>query len=93
MKSKPTKTPAQLAKEAATKRATNLEACHAQCRKLGKAARFSFLRIFMRGLQVEETEAMQEFEKAVKEGRILEVGKNAAGDVKFFFAKGLEVKR
>ena len=89
MKSKPTKTPAQLAKEAATKRASALEACHAQCRKAGKASPFHFVRIFMKGLQVAEAEAMQEFEIAVKEGRILEVGGNAAGDVKFYQVKPL----
>lgn len=59
-------------------------------RKVGKGVAFSFLRAIRKARGCDEHEARLLFEAAVREGKILEAGTNAAGDVKFYDAKLFE---
>lgn len=60
------------------------------CRKIGKGVAFSFHRAIRKARGCDEHEARLLFEAAVREGKILEAGTNATGDVKYFEAKLFE---
>ena len=59
------------------------------CRKVGKGVAFSFLRAIRKARGCEENEARLLFDAAVREGKILEAGTNAAGDVRFYECQNL----
>lgn len=86
-KQKPKPTPEQLAEIEAAKHAADLEACFVQCRTIGRSSISSFLRPIKKALGCGDAEARAEFDMAVKSGKIVQDGTNAAGDVEIYLAK------
>lgn len=95
-KQKPKKSPAQIAKEQAEKAAAKTAEWQRECRRLGIAARVSFIRAIKNAMECEPEQARAIFEQAVNAGEIEFVMLNSAGDVGFYrmkknFPKSLEV--
>ena len=84
---KPKPTAAQLQAIEVAKREAKLTECYTALRKIGRSSISSFLRVIRQVLECDEQTAIAEFNRAVKEGKILQDGTNAGGDVKIYLAK------
>ena len=83
-KSKPRKSPAQIAQELAEKQTAKTAVWHSVARKFGEAVRFTFTTAIRRALGCEFSEAEKVFEAAVSAGEIEKTRTNAVGDVVFY---------